>query len=474
MEPAQLTGVTMKRIGRLLLLLLVISFLPPQHTATADSYTVEPIPLLKADYITGDLSRDLEQARNLISWQMDHGGWWKYNDDRYFRRWDGQEPRSDKRLSDGTEIGTIDNDATVNEILFLALMYRESGEEDIKQAALKGIDFLLNMQYETGGWPQVYPKNYTYADHVTFNDGAMIRVMNLLKLVHEEKYPFDSDLVSPQKRQQVEQALELGLDYILKSQIIVRDMPTAWGQQHDPFTYEPVQGRAFEHPAISAGESADIVEYLLAIPNPSEEVKKAIVAAIRWYDQVKLVGYRYDKHDPNRHYFQYDGESLTWYRLYEIGTNHPIFSDHTGIIVHNVDQLKDGNGGYSWAGNWGNRLLPYMETLEYFEEISYQLDVERVQRERARKAQEKEAEQAQAAQEVAEDARGQQEEAPQEALAASIDVAEPLASEPQTSQVSLTVLFIVTLLFSSVSFVLGRQVGKGARARQAEVSKRDG
>lgn len=442
------------------LVLFVVCLAMPIQSATANTYSPERVPLLKSNYVTGNLTKDLEQARNLISWQMEHGGWWKYADDRYFRPWDGQEKRSDKVLSNGTEIGIIDNDATVDEILFLALMYRESEELDIRQAALKGIDFLLSMQYESGGWPQVYPANNTYGDHVTFNDGAMIRVMNMLKLIAEKQYPFDSDIADDATIQQVKKALDMGLDYILKSQIIVRDMPTAWSQQHDPVTYEPAQGRAFEHPSISAGESVDIVEYLLAIPNPSEEVKKAIVGAIRWYDQVKLVGYHYDKHDPNRHYFQYDGESLTWYRLYQIGTNHPIFSDHTGVIHHNVEQLKDGNGGYSWAGNWGNRLLPYMETLDYYQDISYQLDVERVQKEKERKAAEKAAAEA----EDGEPSVEASEEQPDKGAGASQEQADLTAassnSADSSSGVSIPVFIIVAIALSIISFVAGHRLRK--------------
>jgi len=212
---------------------------------------------------------------------------------------------------------------------------------------------------------------------VTFNDSAMIRTMNVLTLVRDAGYPFDSDLVDESRRLRTAEALEKGLDYILKSQIIVDGYPTAWCAQHDPVTYEPREGRSYEHPSISGSESVGIVEYLLSLPDPPDEVKKAIVGAIRWFDKVKIDDYEYVQADPAGAYFYYKPGSMTWYRFYEIETFEPIFSGRLGI-THNFHQLEQSaRDGYRWAGDWATDLISLKEELPYFKDISYQLDVER-------------------------------------------------------------------------------------------------
>ena len=41
-----------------------------------------------------------------------------------------------------------------------------------RDSARKAMDFILNMQYSSGGFPQVYPARTgtSYSNHLTFND----------------------------------------------------------------------------------------------------------------------------------------------------------------------------------------------------------------------------------------------------------------------------------------------------------------
>lgn len=448
---------TRRRLWIALIVLLICSVLPRQ-TAGADAYEPEQIPLLKADYVTGNLQVDSELARNVMTWQMDHGGWYKFDDDRYKRPWNGEESRSGVKLSDGTEIGIIDNNATVDQILFLALMYRESGDPQLRASVMNGIDFLLRMQYDSGGWPQVYPANNSYADYVTFNDNAMMRVMNMLKLVAEQRYPFDSDVVGEVRIQQTKDALEAGLDYILNAQIEVDGYPTAWSAQHDPITYEAKEGRIYEHPSLSGSESVAIVQYLLAIPDPSDNIKKAIVGALRWFDRVKLEGYTYEAGDPRGAFFYYDGESVSWYRFYQIGTNHPIFSGRDGMIKHSIQQLeKERADGYRWAGDWAKELLQYIDTLDYYKEVSYQLDVERLQKEKQRKAEaEADAASAAATEEHQHSADVDELENTKAAAAA------PSAAEASDDGGRFMLYIIPAVMLAFIAFEIGRRLGRKA------------
>src|SRR5690625_4671348 len=123
-------------------------------------------------------------------------------------------------------------------------MYKETGDERYKVSALRWIKYILDSQYDTGGFPQVYPLVGGYPDAVTFNDDAMVRALNILTLISENKYPFNTDIISEDLVENINNALDLALDYLLNSQIVVDGQLTAWGQQHDPFTYEP---RSEEH-----------------------------------------------------------------------------------------------------------------------------------------------------------------------------------------------------------------------------------
>jgi len=363
-------------LGMIIAVLMLVH--DEQLVAAAIKYHPEKVPFLNAQYVSGNLEDDIRRADHVISWQLDHGGWNKNSAELFLSRpWDGQEDRSTWKAGD-VQLGTIDNHATNDEILFLALIYRETGEAKYKEAAVKGIDFLLNMQYESGGWPQVYPASGSYSDYVTFNDSAMIRTMQVLRLFAEGEYPFDTDITDAERVERTQAALERGLDYILKSQIIVDGYPTAWCAQHDPFTYEPREGRSYEHPSISGSESVGIVEYLLSLPDPSDDVKRAIVGAMRWFDKVKLEGLTFVSGDPNGAYFYYDPDGVIWYRFYEIETFEPIFSGRNGLIKHNIHEIEqERRDGYSWAGSWAKDLLAIKEELPYFKEVSYELDVAR-------------------------------------------------------------------------------------------------
>jgi len=328
---------------------------------------------------TGDLEEATKRAKNLVSWQMDHGGWTKSMDEEYSRPWDGQEKRSTQFGHNGEELGSIDNNATIKEIRYIAEVYRETDDEKLKESVLKGIDFLLAMQYETGGWPQVYPQrgdspesSVYYSNYVTFNDNAMINVLQLMDDIVNKKYPFDQNIVDDSLRSKLEGSMDKGIDYILKSQIKVDGKLTAWCAQHDPATYEAQHARVYEHPSISGSESVGIVKFLMSRSNQTPEIQHAVLSALQWFDEVKLEGIRYVSGDPNGVYFVEDPEAVTWYRFYEIGTNEPIFSGRDGVIKRSIQEIeKERRDGYSWGGSYAKQLLEIAKTTGYFENRIY-------------------------------------------------------------------------------------------------------
>lgn len=277
----------------------------------------------------------VEIGDRILSWQLPHGGWGK-DLPIATTLWTPGRPKSLQQAG-GVDLGSIDNGATTTEIRYLAHVYTATGEARFREGALKGIDFLLEMQYPSGGWPQAYPRRGNYSDEVTFNDDAMVRVMQLLREVASGEHPFG--FVDDARRAASQRAFDLGIQYILNAQIEVDGRLTAWCAQHDPWTYEPKQGRPYEHPSISGAESVGIIRLLMALPDPDERVRRAILSALLWLDEVRLP----------------DGR---WARFYEIGTNRPIFSGRDGIVRYDIMEIEaERRHGYAWYGTWAQELL---------------------------------------------------------------------------------------------------------------------
>lgn len=306
-------------------------------------------------------------ADNLLVHQHETGGWPKNID--MARELGKEEIREieKKKQDPGTGIGqpTIDNGATYTQMRYLARVFENTEKERFKKGFLKGIDYLLEARYENGGWPQYHPIREGYYENITFNDGAMIGVMRILRDVAQGMYEF----VDPSRRRQAELAVEKGVEVILKTQIIAGGVPTAWCAQYHPVSLEPAGARAYELPSISGSESVGIVAYLMGIEDPSPAVIRAVRHAVRWFELVKIEDIRViRKEDPSlpKGYdllvgFDPAGNSPLWARFYEIGTNYPIFVDRDGVVRYALSEIShERRVGYRWLGSWAESLL-----LEY-------------------------------------------------------------------------------------------------------------
>ncbi|TDQ36215.1 pectate lyase [Aureibacillus halotolerans] len=314
------------------------------------------LPVDEREGFSGDLESAVERADNILSWQMDHGGWSKSTD--YSRPWDGKEDKSEWVTNDGVALGMIDNDATVQELYELAEVYAQTGDPRYKEGILKGLEFLFDLQYETGGFAQVYPRRGNYSDMVTFNDNAMVRVLELFDDITEERYPFNNGVVNEQQREAVATSIDLAVDYILNAQIEVNGVLAAWCAQHDPFTFEAVGARSYELPSISGSESVGVIRFLMS-REPTDDIQHAIQSAITWFEENKVENTRYvSGGDEHGVYFVDDPDASTWYRFYEIGTNRPIFSGRDGVMKHDIYDIEaERRNGYSWGGSYATTLL---------------------------------------------------------------------------------------------------------------------
>ena len=164
-------------------------------------------------YATADA---LRIADSVILYQRDSGGWPK-NIDMAARL--NETQRRQISSEKGEVDSTIDNSTTYTQMRFLARVYSATRLARYEQSFLKGFDYLLKAQYDNGGWPQYYPIRRGYYQRITFNDDAMIGVMELLRDVAQAKSDFT--FVDENRRRRADLAVRKGIECILKTQVAV-------------------------------------------------------------------------------------------------------------------------------------------------------------------------------------------------------------------------------------------------------------
>src|SRR6266702_2480394 len=288
----------------------------------------------------------------IVSFQTPAGGWSK-NMSMSALRLTGQPYAANNlnRFSDPEDfdlpkdphwnyVGTLDDDA-----------YRAS--------FIKGIRYLLAAQFPNGGFPQVYPLEGGYHDAITFNDDAVSESAETLTAVSEGKgeYAF----VPAALRKQAGDAAARALKCILASQIVIDGKKTIWPQQEDALTLAPVSARNYEPGALAASESADLLEYLMSLPNPSKEVVAAIDAGIAWLKSAAIYGFEYTGGrgvEGGRQLKPKEDAGPIWPRYYSVATQKPIFGDRDKTLHDNVNDLSlERRNGYAWYSNGAQHTI---------------------------------------------------------------------------------------------------------------------
>lgn len=299
-------------------------------------------------------------AATVLLTQRNTGGWPKNRDmTRKLTDADRARLRKDKRRPDSI----LDNGATHTHVRFLARVHTATKDAIYRDACLKGVDFILRAQYPNGGWPQAFPNPRGYSAHITFNDGAMIGALSVMRDIAERKADFA--FIGAARRAKAAAAAKRGLECILKCQIIVRGRPTAWCAQHDAKTLVPRPARTYEKASISGGESVGVVRYLMSIDRPSPRLIAAVEGAVAWFQRAKITGIRQvTKKAPSlprgidKVVVKDPKAPPIWARFYQIDTNKPIFCGRDGKIKSTLAEIEhERRTGYSWYGYYATSLL---------------------------------------------------------------------------------------------------------------------
>lgn len=286
---------------------------------------------LTAYQATGDtffLDAAKQVADSLVWGQLACGGW-DYNIDftpEGERRWFYRHNvgSADAALTSGRNVGTMDDNVTqhATRLLMAVDMALDQQDQAIHEAALAALEFLLEAQYDHGGWPQRYPlSGRGYSDFVTLNDNTLrdcADVMSIAWRNYGDQRYFDA-------------VAKCG-DFLVAAQL---PAPQAtWGQQYDA-DLKPAWARRFEPPAAVSGESFGVMRLLIEIAVFTGDPKylEPLPAAMEWFEASQL---------PNGR----------WARFYELKTNRPLyFTAETYWLTY------DGSNApthYSFEGNYYN------------------------------------------------------------------------------------------------------------------------
>lgn len=298
---------------------------------------------------------------NILLYQRSSGGWPRIvGMARRLSEADAARVRGDKKRTDST----LDNGATHTQMRYLARVYAATKHERFKAGFIRAVDYLLAAQYPNGGWAQFYPRRRGYAAHITFNDGAMIGAMSVLRDIARKRSVYT--FVDEQRRKKAEAAVGKGIECILKCQIVVNGKRTVWCAQHDQKTLEPRPARIYEKVSLSGHESVGVVRFLMGIDKPGARVVEAIEGAVGWFDgPAKITGIRLVRRPDESKPRGFDKVIVKdpqappiWARFYDIKTNRPIFCGQDGVIKKTLAEINpERRTGYSWYGYYPAKLL---------------------------------------------------------------------------------------------------------------------
>jgi PelA/Pel-15E family pectate lyase len=327
---------------------------------------------LRAHETTGEV-RYLDAAKAaanaLAVGQLESGGWDYVIDfdpklsSNWYRRMDKGKV-SPAEAAKRKNVTTFDDNTTQSAIqLLLAVADASKGSTEprdvrIREARDYALTKLLAAQRPNGGWPQrwtgtpvdpkefpvqpakfqtTYPREHpkpNYNGYYTLNDNT-----------HRDCVVTLLDAAKRLGKPEFRAAALKGGDFLLLAQL--PEPQPAWAQQYNP-QLEPDWARAFEPPCVCSNESGGAMRLLvdLYLETGDQKYLEPLPRAIAWFKRSEI--------SPG-----------VWARMYEIGTNTPIYGDRDGKIKYRVEDLTpERQTGYSWKGAYG---IP--EVIRYYEEV---------------------------------------------------------------------------------------------------------
>ncbi|WP_345534696.1 pectate lyase [Viridibacterium curvum] len=343
----------------------------------SDKSSPDTMPLSESSsYYAG--SKALGIAKEIISFQTPAGGWAKNMPRTGALRLKGQSfstytvNPATTAYEDWLWVGTLDNSATWTELRYLAKVQgaQSSDRAAIQASIVKGVNYLLNAQYPSGGWPQVYPLAGKYHDAVTINDDAMLSAIKLLREIGLNSNK-DFSFLDASLRSKAAAAADKGVNWLLTNQVSINGKLTVWGQQHDALTQKPTPARTWEMAALTAQESAKIMSFLMALPSPDARTRAAVYGAADFFKATQINNKKWS----SGKFIDASGTN-SWARFYDLAFYTPtdatvskraraLFGDKPelhgsneyGLVFTSLAAFPAESLGYAWYGSTAQSVL---------------------------------------------------------------------------------------------------------------------
>lgn len=187
------------------------------------------------------------------------------------------------------DVSSVYNGATTAELKYLAKYITANKPEDSKyqDAFVKGIKYLLTTQRDNGGWSMNPGSESGFNANIEVGNKAMTEVLTLLSdiaILNNQDYVFARKAMNVDE---IKSAVEKGNDFIVKSQISNNNKKSGWATQYDKFG-NVTMGHTYERESVSSYTTKDVIDYLMTIHNPSQDIKDAVESAYSWLKDVKI------------------------------------------------------------------------------------------------------------------------------------------------------------------------------------------
>jgi PelA/Pel-15E family pectate lyase len=234
----------------------------------------------------------MEVAEGLIAAQHPAGGWnylYDFAGEESARRWYDTIGKNGWRLEEFHHFygnATFDDAGTSEASQFLLRLYLVRRSSRLRAPLERAISFVLDSQYENGGWPQRFPfvndaphlhGRPDYTRYITFNDAVADENIKFLLMVYHT-------LGDERALAAIQRAMEI---------FIVTQQPApqaGWGLQHHHETLLPIGARSYEPDALATHTSAGNIAQMMDFYEwtGDERFIARIPEALDWLQSVRL------------------------------------------------------------------------------------------------------------------------------------------------------------------------------------------
>lgn len=232
--------------------------------------------------IDGTLDVTTSIADLIVALQNEDGGF-QVLPDNY------EMSQSETGLGSMKDVSSIYNGATTAELKYLAKYITADKPENSKyqDAFVKGIKYLLSTQLDNGGWTMNPGSGSGFNADIEVGNNAMTEVLALLSdiaVLNNQDYVFARKVMNVDE---IKSAVQKGNDFIVKSQISNNNKKAGWASQYDN-SGNVTMGHTYERESVSSYTTKAVIDYLMTIHNPSQEIIDAVESSYSWLKDVKI------------------------------------------------------------------------------------------------------------------------------------------------------------------------------------------